>query len=75
MSSSGLLEFVLIKRDTKDFDGDQVGQFVTQELSPRSSRIVHWNIMPASNFPNGTADVLTALIKDEQAWIVVTSES
>ncbi|KAH9485395.1 Nitrosoguanidine resistance protein SNG1 [Psilocybe cubensis] len=56
-----------------DFDGDQVGQFVTLALSTNTafSHIIDWRIYPASDFPNGPDDVIAAVL-DEKCWVAIT---
>ena len=57
----------------KDFDGDQIGQFVTPELNALSGNMINWEVQQAADFPNGPSDVALAVL-DEKCWIAVTSE-
>lgn len=57
----------------KDFDGDQVGNFVAKELSGLSGHSITWRVRQPAEFPSG-ANGLVAAILDEGCWIAVTSE-
>lgn len=61
--------------NSKDFDGDDVGQFVTEALSasttPRPT--IKWSVLDAREFPNGPADLVQAVL-DEGCWVAVGSE-
>ncbi|KAF8973273.1 hypothetical protein BDZ97DRAFT_1780447 [Flammula alnicola] len=53
-----------------DFDGEQVGQFVTGELSALSGPNINWSVRQAGDFPNGPVDLVAAVL-DEQCWTAV----
>ncbi|KAF8161092.1 hypothetical protein B0H34DRAFT_699442 [Crassisporium funariophilum] len=54
-----------------DFDGDQIGQFVTQELNAMSGEVINWSVRQAGDFLNGPSDVASAVF-NEHCWIAVT---
>ncbi|KDR75895.1 hypothetical protein GALMADRAFT_226550 [Galerina marginata CBS 339.88] len=56
-----------------DFDGAEIGQFVTEALSNDKvfSHVIDWRVQRATDFPNGPGDVAAALL-DEQCWVAVT---
>jgi hypothetical protein len=58
----------------KDFDGGEVGQAVIEGLTSSDMTLISWTTIPSGQFTEGTASVVKA-IKDEQAWIIVASES
>ncbi|TFK48865.1 hypothetical protein OE88DRAFT_1713943 [Heliocybe sulcata] len=55
-----------------DFDGDMVGQAVTQAFTSATGQPtqITWQVQPASRFPNGPSDVVAALL-DEKCWMAV----
>jgi hypothetical protein len=67
----GFAERKLLK---KDFDGDQVGDFVTKELSGLSGHSITWRVRQPVEFPSGPNGLVEAIL-DEGCWIAVTSES
>ncbi|KIM40132.1 hypothetical protein M413DRAFT_171492 [Hebeloma cylindrosporum] len=54
-----------------DFDGDQVGKFVTKELSGLSGRSITWRVRQSAEFPSGPNELVEAIL-DEGCWIAVT---
>lgn len=59
----------------QDFDGEDIGQTVTQSLLDSHSRIIRWRAVPTLQFPNGIEDVVSAIVKEESVWVAITSES
>lgn len=61
-------------RIVQDFDGGQVGQFVTQSFmnatGPKDA--MSWYVKPASDFPSGTSE-LANMVHNEKAWAIVAS--
>ncbi|CAA7263150.1 unnamed protein product [Cyclocybe aegerita] len=53
-----------------DFDGDQIGEFITTELNARSGPIIHWNIQQSGEALKDPDDVARAIV-DEDCWIAV----
>ena len=65
---------LLATRDPQDFDGDRIGQAVTQSVVAVSSRkLVTWEVLPASKFPNGPTDLANAVV-DEQCWAAIAGK-
>ena len=58
----------------KDFDDNQVGNFVAKELSELSGPSITWRVRQAAEFPSGPNGLVEAIL-DEGCWIAVTSES
>lgn len=56
----------------QDFDESTVGAFVTQRLLAAPISFIHWNVVPAANFPGGIPQVKNAVVEQE-AWLAVTS--
>ncbi|KAF8134559.1 hypothetical protein EV363DRAFT_1257791 [Boletus edulis] len=55
-----------------DFDGEQIGQTVTQAFSNlHGNKQLSWLVKNASEFPNGPPDVQAALV-DHRCWVAVT---
>lgn len=50
-----------------------MGLFVVPQLAAIPNKFVKWTIQPPNNFPGGQNQVAAAL-RDEQAWVAVTSE-
>ncbi|KAF8670824.1 hypothetical protein AX14_005785 [Amanita brunnescens Koide BX004] len=55
----------------QDFDESTVGAFVTQRLLAAPISFIHWNVVPAANFPGGIPQVKNAVVEQE-AWLAVT---
>ncbi|KAI0343451.1 hypothetical protein BDW22DRAFT_1355893 [Trametopsis cervina] len=56
-----------------DFDGGEIGSTVTQAYlnNTGAQEQITWRVIPATQFPNGEADVAQAVL-DEKCWIAVT---
>jgi hypothetical protein len=61
--------------NSKDFDGNDVGKFVTEELSASTTPgpTIKWSVLDAREFPNGPADLVQAVL-NEGCWVAVGSE-
>jgi hypothetical protein len=61
-------------RCTQDFDGSDVGQFVSHAViaSGGIPTMMTWRAIPANLFPNGAQDIEHALVQN-QAWAVIAS--
>ncbi|THH18740.1 hypothetical protein EW146_g2279 [Bondarzewia mesenterica] len=59
-----------------DFDGGQIGTFVTQSFVASSGppTTMTWETVTASQFPNGQDDLIHALVQ-EHAWVIVAINS
>ncbi|KAF8200812.1 hypothetical protein BJ912DRAFT_921413 [Pholiota molesta] len=55
-----------------DFDGNDVGKFVTEELSASTTPgpTIKWSVLDAREFPNGPADLVQAVL-NEGCWVAV----
>ncbi|KDR66504.1 hypothetical protein GALMADRAFT_1156271 [Galerina marginata CBS 339.88] len=53
-----------------DFDGGELGQIVAQDLMAADMSVVSWEMVPASEFPNGI-DGVAEKIRDNRAWVAV----
>ncbi|KAI9461728.1 hypothetical protein F5148DRAFT_1214780 [Russula earlei] len=55
-----------------DFDGSQVGQFVSRAVIASSGEptAITWNVVSADLFPNGPRDLESAVIQ-ERAWAII----
>jgi hypothetical protein len=60
----------------QDFDGGEVGQFVSRAVVARSGAptALTWSTVSADLFPNGTPDLQNAVIQ-EKAWAVIAGAS
>lgn len=57
----------------QDFDGGEVGQFVSRAVVA-SSGPLSWNQVSTDLFPNGVSDLEDAVVQ-EKAWTIIASAS
>ncbi|GLB37060.1 putative protein of unknown function (DUF3533) [Lyophyllum shimeji] len=53
-----------------DFDEGRIGQTVVGQLDKFSSPALSWKVHEASDFPNGAADLIEAVV-EERCWVAV----
>ncbi|KAF8893329.1 hypothetical protein BD779DRAFT_1043244 [Infundibulicybe gibba] len=53
-----------------DFDGREIGEFVSRQLNNISEQGLKWQIRPANAFPNGESDLVAAIL-DKKCWAAV----
>jgi len=60
----------------QDFDGGEVGQFVSREVvaSSRAPTALSWDHVSTDLFPNGVSDLEDAVVQ-EKAWTIIASAS
>ena len=60
----------------QDFDGGEVGQFVSRAVvaSSGAPTALTWSVVSADMFPNGVRDLENAVVK-ERAWAILASAS
>ncbi|KAH9083528.1 hypothetical protein EDB83DRAFT_2562524 [Lactarius deliciosus] len=61
---------------THDFDGSDVGQFVSRAVlaSSGSPTTITWSAIPANSFPNGAQDLEEAVVQN-RAWAIIAINS
>lgn len=55
-----------------DFDGDMIGQAVTQAFTSATGQNtqISWRVVDTARFPNGPSDVASSVV-DEKCWVAV----
>ncbi|KAI0268702.1 hypothetical protein BC834DRAFT_821175 [Gloeopeniophorella convolvens] len=56
-----------------DFDGAQVGQFVSRALLATNGppTTITWSTVSPDQFPNGVQDIERAIVQEEKAWLIL----
>ena len=67
---------MLILLPLQDFDGGEVGQFVSRAMvaSGGAPTTLTWSAVPTDLFPNGAPDLQNAVIQ-EKAWAIIAGAS
>ena len=71
-----LMYAMFLPLPSQDFDGGEVGQFVSRAVvaSSGAPTTLTWSAVSTDLFPNGVPDLQNAVIQ-EKAWAIIASAS